>query len=57
MYLTFNLARTAKAAYIDKVKLLFTFLKDDKDNGIKLSAFTKMVVSSLFSCTTTQEMN
>jgi len=47
MYTFQHSARTAKAAYIDKVKLLFNFFKDDHDNGIKLSAFTKMVISQL----------
>lgn len=47
MYAFQHLARTAKAAYTDKVKLLFNFFKDDNDNGIKLSAFTKMVIIQL----------
>lgn len=43
MYLSPHSARTAKAPYEEKIKLLFNFFKDSTDNGIKYIDFTKMV--------------
>jgi len=57
MYGVVEPAQTAKAPHSQKIKLLFNFLKDDKDNGIKSVDFTKMVTPFPPSSTTTPRTN
>ena len=53
MYEVYKIARTVKAPFEEKVKLLYYFFEEEENKGIEFKSFTKMVLVFLRSSTIT----